>query len=72
MSVCVETRARALLLAVPATSGAIWGTDDFNALELQTHLCPTFAGMKPRQLGPVKLNRLIWVGEQETDAVVTQ
>lgn len=48
------------------------GTDDFNVLELQTDLSPTFVSRKPRQLGPVKLNQLIWVGEQETDALVTQ
>lgn len=37
------------------------GVDDFNALEPQTDLSQTVGSMKPRQLGPVKLNRLIWV-----------
>lgn len=37
------------------------GADDFNVLEPQTDLSQTVVSMKPRQLGPVKLNRLIWV-----------
>lgn len=37
------------------------GADDFNVLEPQTDLSQTVGSMKPRQLGPVKLNRLIWV-----------
>lgn len=36
------------------------GADDFNVLEPQTDLSQTVVSMKPRQLGPVKLNRLIW------------
>lgn len=37
------------------------GADDFNVLEPQTDLSQTVVSMKPRQLGSVKLNRLIWV-----------
>lgn len=37
------------------------GTDDFNVLEPQTDLSQTVVSMKPRQLGPVKLNWLIWM-----------
>lgn len=37
------------------------GVDDFNVLEPQTDLSQTVVSMKARQLGPVKLNRLIWV-----------
>lgn len=37
------------------------GADDFNVLEPQTDLSQTVVSMKPRQLGPVKLNQLIWV-----------
>lgn len=37
------------------------GEDDFNVLEPQTDLSQTVVSMKPRQLGPVKLNWLMWV-----------
>lgn len=35
--------------------------DDFNVLEPQTDLSQTVVSIKPRQLGPAKLNRRIWV-----------
>lgn len=65
--VWVNERCQVLLHAVPAASGAICvglggrGADDFNVLEPQTDLSQTVVSMKPRQLGPIKLNRLIWV-----------
>lgn len=61
----------ALSGAAPCCASCIWshlcwglsgrGADDFNVLEPQTDLSQTVVSMKPRQLGPVKLNRLIWV-----------
>lgn len=67
---CVCLNEWALSGAAPCCASCIWshlcwgsvgGGDDFNVLEPQTDLSQTVVSMKARQLGPVKLNRLIWV-----------